>query len=54
MDHPKLDSAESLRASADDPEAFVRFYDAHSKTLLAYFVRRTYEAEVAVDSEFRS
>lgn len=40
---------EALRRSAREPEAFVRFYDEHSESLLAYLARRVYEPEVAVD-----
>jgi RNA polymerase sigma factor (sigma-70 family) len=40
---------EALRRSAREPEAFVRFYDEHAESLLAYLARRVYEPEVAVD-----
>ena len=38
-----------LTASATDPEAFVALYDRHAKRILAFFVRQTFEAQVAAD-----
>lgn len=43
------DSGQALRQSVDEPESFVRFYDFHAEALLTYFVRRTYDAEAALD-----
>src|SRR5512133_2251953 len=34
---------------SEDPEAFGVFYDRHVRALLAYFARRTGDAEVAAD-----
>jgi len=39
----------ALRRSADDPEAFAGFYDAHAASVLAYLARRVYDAEAALD-----
>jgi RNA polymerase sigma factor (sigma-70 family) len=39
----------SLRRSAQEPEAFAGFYDAHAQALLAYLARRVYDAEIALD-----
>jgi len=38
-----------LTASATDPEAFVALYDRHAKRILAFFVRQTFDAQVAAD-----
>jgi RNA polymerase sigma factor (sigma-70 family) len=38
-----------LTASATDAEAFVHFYDRHAKRMLAFFVRQTFDAQVAAD-----
>jgi len=40
---------ELLSASGDRPERFVAFYDLTMPGLLAYFVRRTLDAQVAAD-----
>jgi RNA polymerase sigma factor (sigma-70 family) len=40
---------ELLAAVADEPEAFAAFYRRHVAPLLAYFMRRTREAELAAD-----
>lgn len=42
-------AVEALRRSATEPTAFVRFYDEHAETVLAYLARRVYEAEAALD-----
>lgn len=47
MDHAS--SAEALRRSVDEPEAFALFYDEHAHGVLAYHTRRVYDAEVALD-----
>lgn len=41
--------AQALRRSADEPEAFARFYDEHAHSLLAYLARRVYDPEAAYD-----
>jgi RNA polymerase sigma factor (sigma-70 family) len=38
-----------LRRSANEPAAFVEVYEACSRRLLAYFVRRTFDVEAARD-----
>jgi RNA polymerase sigma-70 factor (ECF subfamily) len=38
-----------LAASAADPEAFVALYERHGKRILAFFVRQTFDAQVAAD-----
>jgi RNA polymerase sigma factor (sigma-70 family) len=38
-----------LTASATDAEAFVLLYDRHAKRMLAFFVRQTFDAQVAAD-----
>lgn len=43
------DAVQALRRSGQDPEAFVVFYDRHSQRLLAYFAKRVFDAEVALD-----
>lgn len=42
-------AVEALRRSRRDPEAFAAFYDEHAERLLAYFARRVYDCEVALD-----
>lgn len=42
-------AVEALRRSATEPAAFVRFYDEHADTVLAYLARRVYEGEAAFD-----
>src|SRR5262245_14299926 len=42
-------SAEHLRRSAGEPDAFAGFYDAHFEGLLRYLTRRTGDAEVGLD-----
>jgi RNA polymerase sigma-70 factor (ECF subfamily) len=41
--------AELIVASRRDPQAFRRLYDRWAERLLAYFYRRTFDAEVAAD-----
>jgi RNA polymerase sigma factor (sigma-70 family) len=41
--------ASSLRRAQQDPSAFTDFYAAHSRPLLAFFARRTFDVEVARD-----
>jgi hypothetical protein len=38
-------TAEHLRRSIDEPDAFAGFYDAHFEGLLGYLTRRTCDAE---------
>jgi RNA polymerase sigma-70 factor (ECF subfamily) len=38
-----------LRADPIDPDRFAAFYRAHAREVLAYFMRRTGDAEVAAD-----
>lgn len=38
-----------LTASVTDPELFVAFYDRHARRVLAFFVRRTFDAQMAAD-----
>lgn len=38
-----------LTASVAESELFVAFYDHHARRLLAFFVRRTFDAQVAAD-----
>lgn len=42
-------SAQALRRSRREPEAFVGFYRAHVDALLRYMVRRVCDAEAALD-----
>ena len=43
-------SSESLLVRAQrDPEAFAAFYDAYAERVLAYFARRVFDPEAAVD-----
>jgi RNA polymerase sigma-70 factor, ECF subfamily len=42
-------SADHLRRSADEPDAFGGFYDAHFAGLLRYFTRRTCDPEAGLD-----
>jgi RNA polymerase sigma factor (sigma-70 family) len=42
-------SAEALRRSAREPEAFGRFYQEHVDALLAYLARRVYDIDIALD-----
>jgi RNA polymerase sigma factor (sigma-70 family) len=42
-------AVEALRRSSREPEAFVGFYDWHAQRLLAYFARRVYDADVALE-----
>jgi RNA polymerase sigma-70 factor (ECF subfamily) len=42
-------STGALRRSARDPEAFAEFYAEHVESLLAYLLRRVYDADVALD-----
>ena len=39
----------SLRQARDQPAAFVGFYEAQARDLLVFFVRRTFDVEVARD-----
>jgi RNA polymerase sigma-70 factor (ECF subfamily) len=41
--------ADLLRESARRPEAFGEFYDRHAEPLLAFFARRTWDAQEAAD-----
>jgi RNA polymerase sigma factor (sigma-70 family) len=41
--------ASSLRRARQEPTAFTEFYDGHSRQLLAFFARRTFDVEVARD-----
>ncbi len=41
--------ADLLRASGRRPEAFGTFYDRHAEPLLAFFARRTWDAQEAAD-----
>ena len=43
------DEAALLRAAADDPAAFARFYRRHVHGVIAFFHRRTGDAETAAD-----
>ena len=49
MDPESRSDEQLLTASATDPEAFVALYDRHAKRILAFFVRQTFEAQVAGD-----
>jgi DNA-directed RNA polymerase specialized sigma24 family protein len=42
-------SAEALRRSVREPEAFASFYRQHAESLLAYLARRAYDPDVALD-----
>ena len=44
-----MTDAELIAASLRDPHAFRQLYDRWADTLLAYFYRRTFDAEVAAD-----
>ena len=41
--------ASSLRRARQEPIAFTEFYDAHSRRLLVFFARRTFDVEAARD-----
>ncbi|HJP66998.1 MAG TPA: RNA polymerase sigma factor [Actinomycetota bacterium] len=45
----QLDDTELLLISARRPEAFADFYRRHAEALLTYFVRRTFDPEIAAD-----
>lgn len=49
MDPGSRSDEQLLAASAADPEAFVALYDRHAKRILAFFVRQTFDAQVAAD-----
>jgi RNA polymerase sigma factor (sigma-70 family) len=42
-------SAQTLRRSRDDADAFVAFYRHHVEALLSYMVRRVWNAEIGLD-----
>jgi RNA polymerase sigma-70 factor (ECF subfamily) len=42
-------SAQALRRSRRDPEAFAGFYEEHVESLLAYVMRRVWDVDVALD-----
>jgi RNA polymerase sigma-70 factor (ECF subfamily) len=42
-------SAQALRRSRREPEAFARFYEEHAESLLAYVMRRVWDVDVALD-----
>jgi RNA polymerase sigma-70 factor (ECF subfamily) len=42
-------SAQALRRSKREPEAFARFYEEHVESLLAYVMRRVWDVDVALD-----
>jgi RNA polymerase sigma factor (sigma-70 family) len=44
-----LTDEDLLVASVAQPDRFVTFYDRHARGLLAFFSRRTYDAQVAAD-----
>jgi RNA polymerase sigma-70 factor (ECF subfamily) len=46
---PDRDDDALLLAAADDPEAFAQFYRRHVGGVIAYFRRRTLDAELAAD-----
>ena len=46
---PEIDDDALLVAAVDDPEAFAQFYRHHVRGVLAYFRRRTNDAETAAD-----
>ena len=46
---PSPSDEELLEGSTACPEQFVAFYDRHAAGLLAFFGRRTYDAQVAAD-----
>jgi DNA-directed RNA polymerase specialized sigma24 family protein len=46
---PDIDDDALLVAAVDDPEAFARFHRRHVRGVLAYFRRRTGDAETAAD-----
>jgi RNA polymerase sigma-70 factor (ECF subfamily) len=46
---PSPSDEELLEGSTTCPEQFVAFYDRHAPGLLAFFGRRTYDAQVAAD-----
>ena len=48
-DGERLDEADLLRAAVDDPAAFARFYRGHVDGVIAFFHRRTGDAETAAD-----
>jgi RNA polymerase sigma-70 factor (ECF subfamily) len=46
---PDRDDDALLLAAADDPDAFAQFYRRHVGGVIAYFRRRTGDAELAAD-----
>src|SRR5919198_997435 len=48
-DGDSRDEPELLRAAVDDPAAFARFYRRHVEGVIAFFHRRTGDAELAAD-----
>lgn len=46
---PKEAQSDLLSRARSDPEAFAEFFDLHFDTILKYAVRRTYDADVALD-----
>lgn len=47
--YDRLDDAELLGLTRKEPEAFAGFYRRHVDGVLAYFVRRTHRADLALD-----
>lgn len=48
-DLERLDDAELLALTRDEPDAFGVFYDRHFEPILGYLMRRTRDAELALD-----
>jgi RNA polymerase sigma-70 factor, ECF subfamily len=48
-DLPEVTDAQLIVASCRDPDAFCTLYDRWAEKLLAFFYRRVFDAEVAVD-----
>jgi hypothetical protein len=46
---PEIDEDALLVAAVEDPEAFAQFYRRHVRGVLAYFRRRTPDAETAAE-----
>jgi RNA polymerase sigma factor (sigma-70 family) len=49
MGNPEANDAALLAATRSDPDAFAAFYDRYEALVVAYFVRRTGDPEIAVD-----
>jgi RNA polymerase sigma-70 factor (ECF subfamily) len=49
MDWSRVSDAELLAATRGQPDAFAAFYDRYETAVVGYLLRRTHDAEIAVD-----